>query len=110
MCDSFTSKNLTLTQFFYELQNTETLFTFLPEGDIIELLKTIGKFNEKNPLGTDAVLHLVPKDSSYFPIEVYEDDGSSLTWKQFIILIKFFEHLFFASYSRRDFIEYIKNK
>jgi len=104
-------KSLTMTTFFKELFDTETIIPIAEYIDMHEYLETIGEFNKEQCEISDdpIVLHVFPKHSDFFPIIVFNDNYKKLDWKQFIQLTNRFQHLFGHSWSDMEFKAYMKN-
>jgi len=105
---------MNIQTFLFELQNTETMiFKIASEphvpgvGDL--LFVNLGRFNKKNAIDIQFIAEF-PDVNSFNLRAVGERAKEPLSKRDIRVLLDFFEPYFLHSYSREEFVGYLKDK
>lgn len=101
-------KPLTLTKLLHELQNCEAIILTNDEEwcDWHELLKVVGRFNDKHT----KKIAVVPKHSGYSEFKVLNEDNKGLQAEEVTKILASFNGLFAHSYSKGEFLFYLEQE
>jgi hypothetical protein len=99
--------------FLYELRNTETMiFTIDSEPHVPGVgsgfFVDLGRFNAKNSVGVRFTAEF-PQENAFNLVPVGERSDGPLDAEDIRVLLDFFEPYFLHSYSRQEFVGYLKD-